>query len=552
MPTMTPIQMTGMQQQQMSPLQSLGRTTPQQSTNSSSLADTALSGAGVPWGDLYNDLQTEYWNRLIRDPNSGNIANVRVRDRTLNPSDNPGYVQKGNNWVNPGDPEGQRIPVQYTYGDWKDIPVTEYLSNMDKYRFQDLGQLRKADEAYNFDSGQAVRDSSSKFAPLAEGPLVNYLRSLTVSDDSRNGDNAISNYLPFAKSDTAVTRKNKDSVYGPGLLNYLQKEGVDLTNSRPWTHVTSGNDYSSVKSKYLDDYLNKWVYTDNALDNEPSYKKFGPGAEHLRWFADDPSLTYLAGSGDLHTPAQPSAFGTVSNVLGQYASANGKTFNNMSDPTYQKWREYTENIRKGENAKEKAGLSSYLSLVGGAFIPGLGPMLGTALGLTGTSAAMLGSSILGGGLSALSGQNPFTGALTAGLGAGLSSAFQGMNGFAAADAAQLASQGIGAGQIAQILGQSGVGAGASGLYGTLASSGLTNPAWATGAAKLLSNGATSLASGSKFNPVNSLVSSAIGSQLPGSMQWATPYLASAVTGGKTTSPLNAIRGMGSNMMTAMR
>lgn len=522
--SLSPLQMTGLQAQQAAPLN--GPDPSQRGRGGSSnnqLAELAMSGGGVPWSNLYDNLQTEYWNRLLRDPNTGDIANVSVRDKLptryemdLTHADNP--VKKA---------------VGVEYSDPYDISVLDYLKNMEKY-----SEFVPPEDPYGVGSSEGYYTTGG-----ASGPLAEYFNALLV-DGQRNLGHSF-------------TLDKQWDQYGDSLIDYLSNEGVDLSVTKPWDRNPLGTDYESVSGRYLNDYLNKWVYNGSIAD-APSVKKFGDGAEKIRWFADDPALQQSLARGDMRG-ANPSMFATVNDTLGAYASGQGRSYNPDKDETFTKWKDYGQQIRKSESKSAKAGRIAPLAMMASMFIPGLGPALGGALGLSGTTASVVGSGLMGGAIGGLSsaymgdgfGKGFLKGGLTSGIGAGLGSYFGGMNSFSAENAAQLASQGINPGQIADILGQSGVGAGAAGLYGNLSSMGLTNPAWASGAAKLIGGGIQSLVSGNKFDPRSVIGSSIASGILPGNLQWASPLVGSALTGNKS-NPLSAISKMGGSMMTAMR
>ncbi len=67
-------------------------------------------------------------------------------------------------------------------------------------------------------------------------------------------------------------------------------------------------------------------------------------------------------------------------------------------------------------------LGAILPIALNFIVPGIGGMIGTALGATGTAATMLGSAIIGGVSSAITGGDPLKGAIMGGLGSGLGSA----------------------------------------------------------------------------------------------------------------------------------
>jgi hypothetical protein len=67
-------------------------------------------------------------------------------------------------------------------------------------------------------------------------------------------------------------------------------------------------------------------------------------------------------------------------------------------------------------------LSAVLPIALAVFVPGLGTAIGTSLGASGIGASMLGSAVIGGVSSALTGGDPLKGALMGGLGGGLGGA----------------------------------------------------------------------------------------------------------------------------------
>lgn len=505
--SLSPLQMTSMQGLQMNPLTGVnsGEAPQSQQGMGQSLADLAFQGKGIPWGGLYDDLQTEYWNRLLRDPSSGNFQTVKAR--TSAP------IKRINEF-------GEEIEDK-EYSDWQDVSVLDYLRDMEKYN-----------------SNPNTPEPYTEYSPDGSnlGPIV--------SDPYENtaGQGVLADYFNYLTQDRSVLKSTPSFMqgakwedYGDNLLSYLENEGVDLTNSRPWVQNNSGSDYESVKSNYLDQYLNDWVYN-GAFKNEPSYGRFGKGAEAIRWFGDDPNLNERLLQGTLSSTNDPSLFSTVNRALGQYASKNdhlnyslsgtwGRNLNRpnnsqnniYSDTDFDQWTNSAESLRKYQAAKRKASRLGGLGLIASFLTPFLGPVVGSALGLSGTTASVVGSGLVGGLTSGLTGGNPLTGALTGGVGAGLGAAFNGINGFSAADAAQLAGQGLSSSQIGSVLGYSGVGPGAAGLYGTLAPLGLTNPGFANAGASLIKGGAKSLISGQKFDPVRSALGGYLGpniGQLP--------------------------------------
>lgn len=114
-----------------------------------------------------------------------------------------------------------------------------------------------------------------------------------------------------------------------------------------------------------------------------------------------------------------------------------------------------------EGLKQAAALAAIPLTAGGA-----GAALGGALGLTGTAASALGNALISGGAGALTGQDPLKAALLAAGGTYAGSLFGGPSSateatltdaqFVAADAAQLAAQGLNPNQIEQVLRASGV------------------------------------------------------------------------------------------------
>lgn len=74
--------------------------------------------------------------------------------------------------------------------------------------------------------------------------------------------------------------------------------------------------------------------------------------------------------------------------------------------------------------KKKGGIfKKVFGVAAAVFAPQLAPVIGGALGLSGTLGSIVGGSLLGAGTAAVTGGNPLKGALTGGLGSGLSSAF---------------------------------------------------------------------------------------------------------------------------------
>lgn len=516
--SLPPIQMGGLQTQQADPLRSLNNDNQPNSnkpgSNGSILAEMAMSGEGVPWGNLYDNLQTEYWNRLLRDPNTGSLATVKVRDRTLKPAE----PTKPRRFI-PDEGGGEDELPQYEYGDWQDISILDYLRDMEKY--------------YSPEAVKAPFNPSGQENPNME----EYQRKMALYQNEVNNDRtqgALADYfeylLPNREDFNYSWRTGSFDQYGDNLINWLGGQGVDLEMNRPWVRNPQGTDYDSISGQYLDNYLDKYVYG-GGYKNQSGVKKFGTGGEDLRWFADDENLTDkiiqadLRGAGDRNTLglSQPSMFGTVSSVLSPYANATGRTFsldsrqtggkntpgNVRYDSTFGAWENAQENRRKYEAAKKRAENIAPLAMMASFAAPWAAPAIGGAMGLTGAAAAIGGGALYGGltsGLtSALSGGNVGKGFLTGAIGGGLGGYFGGGSNFAAGDAAQLAAQGLSPSQISTVLGYTGVSPGMSGLYGTLSSAGLTNPGWASATSSLIKGGAKSLASGQKFDPVRSAV-----------------------------------------------
>ena len=510
MQSLSPLQMNAMQSQQMTPM-----------TQTSSVATSQPQPQSIPWGDLYGNLQTEFWNRLLRDPKTGDIATVRAKNLKPSPSlDLQRYSYNDNTEPLVGKPQER---VKATSGNR--IPITEYLRNMEKYQTT----TPKFNE--NTSENMVFPTSLKEQRIRGQDPLVDYFSALLESNPNLPG------FKYSFKGDDPWDK------YGDNFLDYLSNKGVDLTSSRPWVKSSGGTDYQSSANKYLDDYLDKWVYNGSIRD-EQGVNKFGSGAERLRWFGDDPNITTDLLRSDLRgaSGGGASPYATLKGLVSPYADVN-------NDPAYKSWLNAQEQLRKGEHKAGVARIVTPVSMFASAFLPGIGTALGSALGLgSGLAGQIAGSALAGGAMGGLTsaamggdfGKGFLKGGLTGGVGAGLGSVFSGMNNFAAADAAQLAAQGLNPSQISQVLGQSGVGAGASSLYGNLASAGLTNPAWASGAANLISGGLKSAITGSKFDPKSSALNTAIGSQLPSSMNWATPYLTSAITGTNAPSPLQTI------------
>jgi hypothetical protein len=140
---------------------------------------------------------------------------------------------------------------------------------------------------------------------------------------------------------------------------------------------------------------------------------------------------------------------------------------------------------QGSSSDVSKGLMTALSLAAGYFAPGVGNAL-LGAGANQIAAGALGGSLLGGGLAAATGQDVLKGALTGGIG-GAGSAYLGNAfgdtaagfgpqtdaSFLAADAAQLAKQGISQSQIVDILSSSGYGStAAANLAASMAVNGL--------------------------------------------------------------------------------
>ena len=148
--------------------------------------------------------------------------------------------------------------------------------------------------------------------------------------------------------------------------------------------------------------------------------------------------------------------------------------NQQTGDTYKQYSPTGEYIKSGQ-FKDTGNFGDLLKDMGTAIGPialmaltagGAGGVLGSSLGLSGTAANIAGGALLGGGGAALTGQDVLTGALLGGAGG----YFQGANAgfgpqtdasFLAADAAQLAGQGLSESTIAQILGASGYASGAA-------------------------------------------------------------------------------------------
>lgn len=126
-------------------------------------------------------------------------------------------------------------------------------------------------------------------------------------------------------------------------------------------------------------------------------------------------------------------------------------------------KQISQNVSSGEDTglQDLAAFAAIPLTAGGA-----GGVLGGALGLSGTAASALGNALISGAAGAISGQDPLKAALLAAGGTYAGSLLGGPSAateatltdaqFVAADAAQLAAQGLGADQIEQVLRASGV------------------------------------------------------------------------------------------------
>jgi hypothetical protein len=126
-------------------------------------------------------------------------------------------------------------------------------------------------------------------------------------------------------------------------------------------------------------------------------------------------------------------------------------------------KQISQNVSSGKDTglQDLAAFAAIPLTAGGA-----GGLLGGALGLSGTAASALGNALISGTAGAISGQDPLKAALLAAGGTYAGSLFGGGEAasgstltdaqFVAADAAQLAAQGLGADQIEQVLRASGV------------------------------------------------------------------------------------------------
>ena len=160
-----------------------------------------------------------------------------------------------------------------------------------------------------------------------------------------------------------------------------------------------------------------------------------------------------------------------------YTGEGGTIYEIKKDPTTGQVTTQTW----GKTTSDKGNIVAALSI--GAGLLGVPLSLGSALAPTLNTAAQgaLGGALLGGGSAALAGGNVLQGALLGGLGGyaqGAGAASPGLGpqtdaSFLAADAAQLAAQGLSESQIAQVLGASGYASGpAANLAASMAVNGL--------------------------------------------------------------------------------
>jgi len=164
-----------------------------------------------------------------------------------------------------------------------------------------------------------------------------------------------------------------------------------------------------------------------------------------------------------------------------YTGEGGTIYEIQKDPVTGQVRTQTW----GKTTSDKGNIVAALSI--GAGLLGVPLSLGSALAPSLSTAAQgaLGGALLGGGSAALTGGNVLQGALLGGAGGYLQGANAGANAvapglgpqtdasFLAADAAQLASQGLSESQIAQVLGASGYASGpAASLAASMAVNGL--------------------------------------------------------------------------------
>lgn len=454
--TLSPLQMGSMQSQQTAPLQGLNEEAVEAPLDLNRLAEQGLYGGEVPWGDLYSDLQKNYWTNMIRDPDSGEIAKVRVRDYI------PGTTS----------PISSEATTPPTYSDWSELSLLDYLKDLSKYKtpIYDPGP----DGTYVHGMQQA---------PLYDGPLAEYFMNMT-----------------------SPTQNLRGSEYdkGDALLDYFNQRGIDTQSKIDPYKAQNTNDYTGISSRALESYLNESRNNPNAT-----------GSLSSRWFADNPEYSKAMAQSDtrgiMAGVKGNSVYETIKPLVSDYANTLGQPFDPNKDPNYSSWTNYRDKVNEAVRAEDKAfnrqAIGAFLSV----FAPAIAPQLGAGMGLSGTAANVAGGALYGAGSSALTGGNPLTGAVTGGLGGAFSSLVPGS--FAGVDAANLINQGITGSQLSALLQQSGTAAGTAGLYGALSSIGLTNPAWVTGAQNLIKSGTSSALSGKPFDPRSALKSTAM-SQLP--------------------------------------
>lgn len=451
MPSMSPLQMTGLAQQQM---RGTGGLTPDDGTaqtyDINRIADQSLMGSDIAWGDLYNTVQKDFWNNIIRDPSTGKLATVNVRDY-------------GGGWKTlPGDDQ----PSQVAPTPWKPISVIDYINDLDKYRYHEP------------DAGN-------------EGTASWQVKG------RRYDNTGLSRYF----MDTANPYETS-----AGILDLMNRLGVDTTSetigpdNRNYT-----TDFSGIANRYVDRKVDEarsvGETTGNWFADNPAFNEYAANADYI--------------SLKRGLPKEGSLFGMVTPLLSEYAANTKQPFDLSKDKTNADWNNYVTAVRNAERAEDKAfdraAIGAFTSVFAAPFVGALAPAIqgaAPALGQLGSQIAA--GALYGAGSSALTGGNIGRGALTGGVGAGLGNLFSGANSFSAADYAQLAEQGYNAATINQILGSTGVGAGTTALY----SAGITNPYATNLAGNFIKEGGKSLASGQKFDPRSAVTKSIPGLSSP--------------------------------------
>lgn len=459
MASLSPLQMTSLAPQQMTQLRGPSpdeaAATGNQSNNINVLADQALMGTDVPWGDLYNSTQKDFWNNIIRDPNTGEFANVDVRDY-------------GGGWESFGETTQQKAPSE-----WKKLSILDYIKDLNNYN--QIIPETSMDGTYNFQAGEGKK---------YQGGLASYFM-----DNMRN---------PY------MTEGN--SPKGMGILDLMDRLGVDTTTK----NIGADNrnymsDYSGISGRYVDQKADEIRNVGNTAGNWfADNPAFNENAAHSDYISLKRGL-----------PRDGSLYGMISPLLGQYAGSVGKSFDPGKSAEYNQWNKYVDDVRAVDRAEDKAfdrqAMAAFASVFAAPVMGYIAPALQGAAPALGTMGSNIAAGALyGAGTSAITGGNPVTGALTGGLGAGLGQAFSGINGMSSADYSQLAAQGLSPAQISQVLGYTGVGPGTSMLYGA----GLTNPTAATMGSNLIKSGANSLVSGKKFDPRSAILKSVPGMSGP--------------------------------------